>query len=70
MHLVSLGDQTVRVNGRVISLQAGERIWTESSYKYTVAEFANLAAQAGFKLGKVWTDSCYWFSVQYFRPEF
>ena len=68
MHLVSLRDQTVRVNGRVISFRAGERIWTESSYKYTVTEFANLAAQAGFKLKKVWTDSRHWFSVQYFTP--
>jgi uncharacterized SAM-dependent methyltransferase len=41
----------------MISLRAGERIWTESSYKYTVTEFAHLAAQAGFKLKKVWTDS-------------
>lgn len=70
MHLVSLWEQTVRVNGRVISLDAGESIWTESSYKYTVTEFARLAAQAGFKLKKVWTDSQHWFSVQYFTPEF
>lgn len=70
MHLVSLREQTVRVNDRMISLRAGERIWTESSYKYTVTEFAHLAAQAGFKLKKVWTDSRRWFSVQYFTPEF
>lgn len=70
MHLVSLWEQTVRINGRVISLDAGESIWTESSYKYTVTEFAHLAAQVGFKLKKVWTDSQHWFSVQYFTPEF
>lgn len=69
MHLVSLEDQTVCLNGQAISLRAGERIWTESSYKYTVTEFAGLAGLAGFKLSKVWTDSRQWFSVQHFTPE-
>jgi dimethylhistidine N-methyltransferase len=70
MHLVSRRDQMVRVNGRTISLGAGERIWTESSYKYTVAEFARLVSQAGFQLKQVWTDSRHWFSVQYFTSAF
>ncbi len=69
MHLVSLYPQAVRLNGSVISLGAGESIWTESSYKYTLAEFAGLAAQAGLKVSRVWTDSHHLFSVQYLRPD-
>jgi uncharacterized SAM-dependent methyltransferase len=45
----------------------GESIWTESSYKYTLAEFAQLAAMTGFAVERVWTDSQQLFSVQYLR---
>ena len=34
----------------------GESIHTENSYKYSIAEFQALAAQAGFRGAKVWTD--------------
>jgi dimethylhistidine N-methyltransferase len=65
MHLVSLTNQTVQLNGDRISIKAGEKIWTESSYKYTVEEFEGLAEAAGFKLRNVWTDKDRLFSVQY-----
>lgn len=65
MHLVSRKKQTVRLNGHPIHLDAGECIWTESSYKYTPAEFAHLAAQAGLRVARVWTDPDNLFSVHY-----
>jgi dimethylhistidine N-methyltransferase len=68
MHLVSLCEQTAHLNGRNVSFDANERIWTESSYKYTLHEFAGLAKQAGLQPAKVWTDPERLFSVQYLTP--
>jgi dimethylhistidine N-methyltransferase len=65
MHLVSLIDQTVHLNDTEIPFKAGETIWTESSYKYSVEEFEQLAERAGFKVQRVWTDPGQMFSVQY-----
>jgi len=57
MHLVSLVPQSVNVGDHRFGFAAGESIHTEDSYKYSVAEFQALAAQAGWRPGKVWTDS-------------
>ncbi len=65
MHLVSLRDHTVHLGNVTIPFARGESIWTESSYKYNLDEFAQMAAAAGFKVGRVWTDEQQWFSVQY-----
>jgi len=65
MHLVSLKNQTVRIGESEIALKLGESIWTESSYKYTLDEFEQLAATAGFTVERVWTDPRQLFSVQY-----
>ncbi len=65
MHLVSERPQTVRFNGDEIRFAAGETIHTESSHKFTPAEFAALAATAGFTVKRVWTDEKRLFSVQY-----
>jgi dimethylhistidine N-methyltransferase len=67
MHLVSLANQIVHIGGCKIPFKLGESIWTESSYKYTLAEFAQLAAMTGFAVERVWTDSQQLFSVQYLR---
>ena len=64
MHLVSLARQTVDVDGVEIDFDEGESIWTESSYKYSVEEFAEMASVAGLELVSVWTDSDDLFSVQ------
>src|SRR2546421_341874 len=56
MHLVSLARQTVDVGAHRFAFDAGESIHTENSYKYSIAEFQGLAAKAGFKGTKVWTD--------------
>ncbi|MBO0778502.1 MAG: L-histidine N(alpha)-methyltransferase [Ktedonobacteraceae bacterium] len=65
MHLVSLQDQEVHIGEEMLPFAPGESIWTESSYKYTLAEFARLAASAGFSVANVWTDPQALFSVQY-----
>ncbi len=65
MHLVSLREQVVRIGDVEIGFKRGESIWTESSYKYTLDEFARLASSAGFAVKHVWIDEQNLFSVQY-----
>lgn len=65
MHLESLADQEVHIAGRTIRFARGETIWTESSYKYSVADFEELAASAGFRLAETWIDDDRLFSVHY-----
>jgi dimethylhistidine N-methyltransferase len=67
MHLLSLCDQQVEVGKRIFSFKEGETIHTESSYKYTVAEFQSLAGKAGFEAVEVWLDPEQLFSVHYLR---
>ena len=63
MHLVSTEKQTVAIGAHRFSFGRGESIHTENSYKYSIAEFQALAAAAGFRCAKVWTDARRWFSV-------
>ncbi|MBV9747695.1 MAG: L-histidine N(alpha)-methyltransferase [Acetobacteraceae bacterium] len=63
MHLVSLRPQTVRVAGHRIAFAAGETVHTENSYKHTEAGFQALAASAGWRAVRVWTDSARLFSL-------
>ena len=65
MHLVSLRDQTIHLDNVTIPFAKGESIWTESSYKFNLDEFEQMAAAAGFKVEHIWTDEQQWFSVQY-----
>ena len=65
MHLVSTARQVAIVAGQRFRFEKGESIWTESSYKYGTREFAALAALAGWRCERVWTDERAWFSVQY-----
>jgi dimethylhistidine N-methyltransferase len=57
MHLESLAEQEVRVAGARVRFARGETIWTESSYKYDRARLRALAAAAGFRERRVWTDA-------------
>jgi dimethylhistidine N-methyltransferase len=57
MHLVSLRRQTVRLGDYRFEFAAGETIHTENSCKYSVEEFAALAAEAGFRAQRVWLDA-------------
>lgn len=65
MHLVSQRGQEVHINRQTISFARGESIWTESSYKYNLDEFKQMAAAAGFRVERVWMDEQQWFSVQF-----
>ncbi len=67
MHLVSLADQTAEVHGRTFAFAAGETVHTENSYKYTVAEFQDLARGAGFTAEDAWTDPDDLFSIHCLR---
>jgi dimethylhistidine N-methyltransferase len=63
MYLRSTRRQAVGVLGRPFIFGAGERIHTESSYKYTIGEFQALALSAGWQPARVWTDEEGLFSV-------
>lgn len=67
MHLVSLKDQAVDLQGHRIAFKAFETIWTESSYKYTLEGFAHLTRTAGLATEQVWTDERGYFCVQFLR---
>jgi dimethylhistidine N-methyltransferase len=63
MHLVSRVDQQVHLAGHTFDFAEGETIHTENSYKYSVPEFRDLAARAGFTTDTVWTDDDNLFSL-------
>jgi dimethylhistidine N-methyltransferase len=63
MYLRSARRQIVSVLGRRIGFGAGERIHTESSYKYTIGQFQDLARAASWQPCRVWTDPDNLFSV-------
>jgi len=67
MHLVSLARQIVRVLGHEFRFGRGERIHTENSHKYSVAEFQALAQRAGWRPAEVWTDGNLLFSLHLLR---
>jgi L-histidine Nalpha-methyltransferase len=67
MYLVSLAEQTVRVQGRDFLFAEGERIHTENSHKYTAAEFQALARAGGWQPIKAWTDADQLFSLHLLR---
>ena len=67
MHLESVGEQTVHLGDQSFHLADGERICTEHSNKYRLDGFAEMAAAAGWRVERVWTDERDYFSVQYLR---
>ena len=58
MHLVSLGRQRVQVAAADLdfTIEPGESIWTESSYKYQPDEVVATLEHAGFRLIEQWID--------------
>ena len=58
MHLCSRCNQTIRIDASQLefSIEAGESIWTESSYKFTINSLAALLAQNGFVVTDQWID--------------
>jgi dimethylhistidine N-methyltransferase len=57
MHLVSERNQSVVVRGRCFDFLKGETIHTENSRKYTLKQFAAIAARAGWSLERSWSSA-------------
>ncbi len=66
MYLVSHAAQTVTIGNERIEFFPDETICTEYSHKYTVDEFAAIAATAGLSLHEQWTDKNRYFAVLHF----
>jgi dimethylhistidine N-methyltransferase len=56
MHLESVREQAVAIDGQVRRFAPGERIHTENSYKYAPAEFAALLGGAGYGSVRSWSS--------------
>jgi len=65
MMLVSRSTHSVSLDGVERTFTAGERIHTESSYKYAPAEFSALLHAAGFRSVRCWQDGAGDFAVFY-----
>lgn len=68
MHLVSKRDQSVHLGDARVQFARGEHLHTESSHKYSLESFAELAAAADLRVEKVWMDAQKLFSVQWLAP--
>ena len=58
MHLVSRRPQRVRIKAAALDFEidAGESIWTESSYKYRPESIVAMLVPVGFRLVEQWRD--------------
>lgn len=65
--LVSLRDQSVRLNEHEFTFVRDEFIQTQFAYKFTIDEFQALAARAGFEPEAAWTDRDDLFSCHMLR---
>ena len=68
MHLVSRADQRVRIAaaGTAVAFARGERIWTESSYKYEPGGIVEMGVEAGFATREQWVDTTAGFALTLF----
>ncbi|MBT5375087.1 MAG: L-histidine N(alpha)-methyltransferase [Rhodospirillaceae bacterium] len=67
MHLVSQCAQTAHIMGQPFEFTKDETIHTESSHKYNIEEFVDLAKSAGFSSLQTWMDKKSMFSVHYLK---
>lgn len=63
MHVETRLEVEVRWPGGARRFEAGERIHTENSYKYSAEEFDGLLRRAGFRHITAWTDQRNWFAL-------
>jgi L-histidine Nalpha-methyltransferase len=68
MHLVSHEDQEVTIGNETVHIARDEILLTEYSHKYTLDQFAALAAAAGWERKQHWTDAGQMFSVELLAP--
>jgi dimethylhistidine N-methyltransferase len=64
-YIVSRCAQQVKIGGASVAFREDEPIQVEYSCKYSVEDFAALAARAGLAVEQVWMDAKKMFSVQY-----
>jgi L-histidine Nalpha-methyltransferase len=70
MHLCSLKDQTVTINGKfTVALRTGETIWTESSYKFHPEQVRLMAERAKFSCEVQWVDTEWPFAQSLLRAQ-
>ncbi|NKB44498.1 MAG: L-histidine N(alpha)-methyltransferase [Alphaproteobacteria bacterium] len=67
MHLVSLKEQVISINGTPFAFQKDESIHTENSHKYDIDEFHDIGRETGFEPDRTWTDKNNLFSVHYLK---
>lgn len=65
MHLASMSEQRVSVDGQTYVFAIGETLHTENSYKYRRDEFVDVATKAGWQFTHGWEDAG--FAVQLYR---
>ena len=65
MHVETRLAVDVHWPGGARRFEAGERIHTENSYKYSLEEFGELLRRAGFRNVTAWTDQRNWFALFY-----
>ncbi len=63
-HILSRADQVVRIGDRNVTFANDEAMLVEYSCKYSQEDFATMAAKAGLRVVRTWTDSRNWFAVQ------
>jgi len=70
IRVVSQVPQTVRIDalGVDVKFAAGESIYTEDAYKYSLDEIDALAAASGFAVERRWLDADKRFSLNLFAP--
>ena len=71
VYLVSRADQLVCIRGAgcCTQIDEGERIWTESSYKYEPAGIVEMGARAGFHACEQWLEHESRFALTLFESE-
>jgi L-histidine Nalpha-methyltransferase len=65
MHLKSIIEQSIRIDGELFEFRKGETIHTENSYKYSMDQIETLAELAGYQLVQSWQDERDYFSICY-----
>ncbi|MGN6314117.1 MAG: L-histidine N(alpha)-methyltransferase [Rhodanobacteraceae bacterium] len=68
-HVLSTRKQLVRIGGETFRFDVGEPMLVEYSCKYSPREFALLAARAGLRVSRFWTDPDSRFSLQWLEGE-
>jgi dimethylhistidine N-methyltransferase len=67
MHLVSLKKQDIKMGDHVFTLEEGETLHTENSYKFSIDGIQKMARSQGLEAGPVWTDPQRWFGLLWFN---